>query len=374
MQRRERRAALWRLFVAGFGAMQVMMLAWPSYTIGGGDAAEIDAGIARIGTPVAVDELRPKARSAHRVAYLRCRSSFSDASDVQLVIADTRDPLHPKPLSEFTEGVTAGVHSAFIYRDPRHGTHVYLTNNGTNAMHVVDISDPYNPREVAQWRSPSPGAGGSLHDIDVQDGLLYVADRDGATGEDDPGHAVIRKFDIRTGTPAGELPVKSVGWINDIAVAADGSIYATQTGAFGENPDPSTWAVWRIAPDGAVSVFAQGAPLFQPNGVAIDHQGNIVVVNMGNPAVLTFSASGELLRTEQAAQAGSDGLVIMPDGTKYVSSVRFGGVSRMRPGQPAELIARNIPSAASMCHDAGANQLVIPMNANNALAFVRLDP
>jgi hypothetical protein len=26
-----------------------------------------------------------------------------------------------------------------------------------------------------------------------------------------------------------------------------------------------------------------------------------------------------------------------------------------------------------MCYDAGANQLVIPMNANNALAFIRLD-
>jgi hypothetical protein len=27
---------------------------------------------------------------------------------------------------------------------------------------------------------------------------------------------------------------------------------------------------------------------------------------------------------------------------------------------------------ASMCYDAGANQLVIPMNANNALAFIPL--
>ena len=43
----------------------------------------------------------------------------------------------------------------------------------------------------------------------------------------------------------------------------------------------------------------------------------------------------------------------MPDGTKYVSSVLNGGVSRIRPGQPAELIAQNIPNAASMCYDAG---------------------
>ena len=39
---------------------------------------------------------------------------------------------------------------------------------------------------------------------------------------------------------------------------------------------------------------------------------------------------------------------------------------------PPELIARNIPNAASMCYDAGAKQLVIPMNPNNGLAFVPL--
>jgi Cu2+-exporting ATPase len=35
LQRREHRAALWRLFVAGFGAMQVMMYAFPAYVDGG---------------------------------------------------------------------------------------------------------------------------------------------------------------------------------------------------------------------------------------------------------------------------------------------------------------------------------------------------
>jgi 2-keto-3-deoxy-L-rhamnonate aldolase RhmA len=93
---------------------------------------------------------------------------------------------------------------------------------------------------------------------------------------------------------------------------------------------------------------------------------------MGTTELLTFSKEAKLLRTEHAAQPGSDGLVIMDDGTKYVSSVMNGGVSRIRPGQPAELIAQNIPNAASMCYDAGAQQLVIPMNANNALAFVPL--
>ena len=208
---------------------------------------------------------------------------------------------------------------------------------------------------------------------DIAGGFLYVADRDGGTTANEPSVAVIRRFNMRTGAPAGEIRVERSPWLNDIEVADDGTIYATQTGERGDNANPATWQVLKISPTGQVSVFVQAAPLRVPNGIAFDPQGNIVVVNVGDSSVLTFSPTAQLLRTETAAQSGSDGLVIMPDGTKYVSSVLNGGVSRIRPGKPAELIARNIPNAASMCYDAGANQLVIPMNPNNGLAFVRLD-
>ena len=208
---------------------------------------------------------------------------------------------------------------------------------------------------------------------DIANGMFYVSDRDGGTTPTDPLVAVVRRFNMQTGAPAGEFRVDRSTGFNDIEVADDGTIYATQTGAGGPTPDPASWQVWKIAPDGAASIFIQGAPLRQPNGIAFDPQGNIVVVNIGNTEVLTFSTRGQLVKTENAVQAGNDGLAILPDGTKYVSSVQNGGVSRIRPNQPAELIARNIPSPASMCYDAGANQLVIPMNANNALAFIRLN-
>ncbi|MGN6616203.1 MAG: SMP-30/gluconolactonase/LRE family protein [Ilyomonas sp.] len=209
---------------------------------------------------------------------------------------------------------------------------------------------------------------------DIINGILYLADRDGGTGKDDPSVAVIRKFSMKTGEPMGGIRIDSAGWINDIEVKEDGTIYATETGDFGRpNPNPDTWKVWKVTPAGKATVFMQGAPLNVPNGIAFDPQGNIVVVNSGNADVLTFSQGGKLLKTETAAQPGSDGLVILPDGTKYVSSVFNGGVSRIRPGKPAELIAKNIPSAASMCYDSKTNQLVIPMNANNSLAFIPLD-
>jgi hypothetical protein len=208
---------------------------------------------------------------------------------------------------------------------------------------------------------------------DIVNGVLHLADRDGGTGPNDPNVAVLRRFDMKSGAPIGEVRVPAAPWFNDIAVTANGTTYATVTGAAGQNPDTTTWQVWRVLPDGTASLFLRGAPLNRPNGIALDPGGNIVVVNIGTAEVLTFSPAGVLLRTEQAAQAGNDGLVIMRDGTKYVSSVLNGGVSRIRPGQPATLIAQNIPNAASMCYDAGANQLVIPMNANNAVAFLKLD-
>jgi hypothetical protein len=198
---------------------------------------------------------------------------------------------------------------------------------------------------------------------DLVNGVLYLADREGGTNATDPIISMIRRFSMKTGAPLGDIKVAEAGWFNDIAVAGDGTIYGSVTGAN---------QVWRVTPNGQASIFVQGELLPRPNGVAIDAQGQIIVVNVGNDAVLTFSREGTLVRTEHTVQAGNDGIVLMPDGTKYITSVVNGGISRIRPGQPAELIAENIPSAASMCYDSGARQLVIPMNANNAVALVKL--
>jgi hypothetical protein len=202
---------------------------------------------------------------------------------------------------------------------------------------------------------------------DIANGKFYVADRDGGAADGAPTTAVIRIFDLKTGAPAGELKVADSPSINDIEVAEDGTVYASQTGGPGV-----AQRIYKITASGQVSVFIEGAPLALPNGVAFDNDGNIVVINIDSAAVLTFDKAGKLLKTEQASMPGNDGLVIMKDGTKYVSSVRNGGVSRIRPGRPSELIATGIPSPASMCYDSGANQLVIPMNTNNGLAFIKL--
>jgi hypothetical protein len=92
-----------------------------------------------------------------------------------IVIASTADPAHPKAVSEFTDGVTAGVHSAFVYTHPKYGTHVYLTNSGTGSLNIIDINDPMHPKRVAEWKTKETRAGRALHDIDVKDGFAYVS-------------------------------------------------------------------------------------------------------------------------------------------------------------------------------------------------------
>jgi hypothetical protein len=95
---------------------------------------------------------------------------------------DTSDPAHPKFISEYTATVTGGVHSAFV-----NDHYVYLTDDATGSMRVIDFADVKNPKEVARWQTENTLAssiqtkegehivGRYLHDLQVKDGLAYLA-------------------------------------------------------------------------------------------------------------------------------------------------------------------------------------------------------
>jgi uncharacterized protein YjdB len=95
---------------------------------------------------------------------------------------DTSEPAHPKLISEYTATVTGGVHSAFV-----NDHYVYLNDDATGSMRVIDFADVKNPKEVARWQTENPAAGmirtkegeeiagRYLHDLYVKDGLAYLA-------------------------------------------------------------------------------------------------------------------------------------------------------------------------------------------------------
>jgi hypothetical protein len=152
-------------------------VAYLATNLGGDRVYALD--IANPASPTIVDSIIVNARSINDImttpdgnTLVITREGATDRRN-GIVIADTHDPLHPKAISEFTDGVTAGVHSAFIHSQPKYGTHIYITNGGTGAVHVIDINDPAHPKQVATWKTPRADAGRMLHDIDVQNGLLY---------------------------------------------------------------------------------------------------------------------------------------------------------------------------------------------------------
>jgi hypothetical protein len=92
-----------------------------------------------------------------------------------IVITDTRDPLHPKEIAQFTDGVAAGVHSVYIYEHPQYGRYVFITNDGTGAIDIVNISDPAHPTRAGEWHTDRPDAARYVHDLDIVDGLMYAS-------------------------------------------------------------------------------------------------------------------------------------------------------------------------------------------------------
>ncbi|HEV2395523.1 MAG TPA: Ig-like domain-containing protein [Candidatus Sulfotelmatobacter sp.] len=99
-----------------------------------------------------------------------------------IVFIDTSDASHLKVLSEYTATVTGGVHSAYI-----DGHYVYLTDDATGSMRVIDFQDAKHPKEVARFQVENPtvvtlntemgsmSSGRYLHDLQVKDGIAYLA-------------------------------------------------------------------------------------------------------------------------------------------------------------------------------------------------------
>jgi hypothetical protein len=148
-------------------------------TLGGDRIYAID--VSNPATPVITDSIVANSRSMNDVMTTEdgkwmvfTREGAADRKN-GIVIASTADPAHPKVVSEFTDGVTAGVHSAFVNTQSKYGTFVYLTNSGTGSLDVIDLNDPLKPKRVATWQTKETRAGRALHDIDVKDGIAYVA-------------------------------------------------------------------------------------------------------------------------------------------------------------------------------------------------------
>lgn len=131
--------------------------------------------------PVVVDSIKSNTRLVNDMQntadgnyMVFTREGASDRKN-GIVIADTHDPLHPKELSQFVDGVSAGVHSVYIYETAKYGKYVFITNNGTGAIDIVNINDPAHPKRAGSWHTDRPDASRYVHDLDIVDGIMYAS-------------------------------------------------------------------------------------------------------------------------------------------------------------------------------------------------------
>jgi hypothetical protein len=116
--------------------------------------------VSRPASPVITDSVVVDARTINDIMTTEDGTLTREGASTRkngIVILSFEDPAHPKPIAEFTETVTGGVHSTFIYRG-----YVYLTDDATGSLRVIDIRNPYRPQQVARWQTRPDEAGNFL--------------------------------------------------------------------------------------------------------------------------------------------------------------------------------------------------------------------
>jgi len=129
------------------------------------------------------------------------------------VVLDISNPSDVKVLSEYTDGLTGGVHNVFIDNN-----HVYALNAFGNPakFEVVNIEDPINPKGVGKFELE---LGSAIHDIWIEDGIaytsnwkdgLYIVDvGNGIAGGSPSNPVAVANYRYQTGANHAAFPFKS---------------------------------------------------------------------------------------------------------------------------------------------------------------------
>lgn len=184
----------------------------------------------------------------------------------------------------------------------------------------------------------------------------------------------IRLFDRASGKPAGHWSIDGATFMNDVAVGADGIVYATDTGidlSSGEPKPTGTAAVYRFDASGKPSAVARGEQLQGPNGVLAGTDGLTVVEFMSN-RVLRVAPDGTVSPRWNLPHGGLDGAVRLQDGSMLISSWEGNAIYRVDQQGKAEAVVQDVTAPADLGVDAKRGRLLIPQFTENKLRIVPL--
>src|SRR5450755_5096187 len=128
----------------------------------------------------------------------------------------------PTPVFRLTDGVATPESVLYDEANDRYlvsninGKPDEVDNNGYITELSPDgkvIKDKFIAGGVGKVKLDAPKGTG------IYAGILYVSDI-----------TVVRKFDLKTGAPKGDIPVPGATFLNDIAVAKDGRVFVSDSG------------------------------------------------------------------------------------------------------------------------------------------------
>ena len=193
--------------------------------------------------------------------------------------------------------------------------------------------------------------------LGLANGVLWVSDV-----------TVVRKFDVKTGAPKGEIAIKDSTFLNDLAIAPDGRVFVADSGmkpgATGFDPT-GTDAVYVIDKAGKVKALAKSKDLNGPNGVLF--VGKDVIVNtFGSNEIYTLDDKGTKQNVTKVPTGGLDGLASVGDAL-YVSSWQGSAIYKGKLGGTFEPVLQGLKGPADFGFDSKRNRVVVPRFMENAV-------
>jgi hypothetical protein len=267
--------------------------------------------------------------------------------------------LAPTPVFRITEGISTPESVLYDEANDR-----YLVSNingkpdeADNNGYISEISpdgkllkEKFIAGGVAKVKLDAPKGTG------ISGGVLYVSDI-----------TVVRKFDLKTGAPKGDIPIPGATFLNDIAVAKDGRVFVSdsgiKTGASGFEPT-GTDAVYVIE-KGKLKTVAKSKDLGGPNGLLAVDKG-VLVVTFGGDEIYRLDEKGVKADATKLPEGGLDGIAQAGD-TLLVSSWKGSAVYRGTLGGKFELALGELKGPADIGFDSKRKRLLVPRFLESAV-------
>lgn len=190
----------------------------------------------------------------------------------------------------------------------------------------------------------------------IANGMLYVSDIN-----------VVRKFDMKTGEPKGEIKVEGATFLNDVANAPDGGIYVTDSGLNKDFAGTGTDAIYVIGKDDKIKPLIKDKALAAPNGVIGGDKGSIWVVTFGSGEIYAVDAKGKKAAGQKLPKGQNDGVVALDGGEFLVSSWEGSAIYRGKPGGEWKPVVENVKSPADIGYDSKRHRILIPVFQGNTV-------